>query len=39
MAELIDLPLVGRKYTWYRSDGVVMSRLDRFLVSDELLNT
>lgn len=21
--ELIDLPLIGRKYTWYKPDGVV----------------
>lgn len=26
---LIDLPLLGRKYTWYKSDGSAMSRLDR----------
>lgn len=33
--ELIDLPLLGRKFKWYRSDGSAMSRLDRFLLSDE----
>nr|KYP52746.1 hypothetical protein KK1_025491 [Cajanus cajan] len=33
-AFLVDLPLHGRKYTWYKSDGSCMSRLDRFLVSD-----
>jgi hypothetical protein len=27
---LIDLPLCGRKFTWYRGDGKSMSRLDRF---------
>lgn len=32
---LNDLPLIGRKYTWHRSNGKCMSRLDRFLVSDE----
>ncbi|GKV28721.1 hypothetical protein SLEP1_g37737 [Rubroshorea leprosula] len=36
-AELEDLPLVGRKYTWFRSDGTAMSRLDRFLMSTEFL--
>ncbi|GKV31782.1 hypothetical protein SLEP1_g40447 [Rubroshorea leprosula] len=34
-SELIDLPLVGRKYTWYSSNGQSMSRLDRFLLSEE----
>ncbi|GKV15245.1 hypothetical protein SLEP1_g26043 [Rubroshorea leprosula] len=34
-AELIDLPLVGRKFTWYNSNGQQMSRLDRFLLSNE----
>lgn len=31
---LVDPPLIGRKFTWYRTDGSVMSRLDRFLSSD-----
>ena len=32
---LIDLPICGRLYTWYRGDGVSMSRLDRFLLSNK----
>ncbi|GAU17884.1 hypothetical protein TSUD_330100 [Trifolium subterraneum] len=32
---LIDLPLSGRKFTWYKGDGLSMSRLDRFLISPE----
>ncbi|GKV19934.1 hypothetical protein SLEP1_g30130 [Rubroshorea leprosula] len=32
---LIDLPLIGRKYTWYQPNGAVMSRLDRFLLSED----
>jgi len=32
---LIDLPLRGRSFTWYRGDGRSMSRLDRFLLSEE----
>jgi hypothetical protein len=32
---LVDLPLRGRKFTWYKGDGVTMSRLDRFLLSEE----
>ncbi|GAU39714.1 hypothetical protein TSUD_275090 [Trifolium subterraneum] len=32
---LIDLPLSGRKFTWFKGDGLSMSRLDRFLLSGE----
>ncbi|WJX25077.1 hypothetical protein P8452_14152 [Trifolium repens] len=32
---LVDLPLHGRKFTWYKGDGLSMSRLDRFLLSEE----
>ncbi|GAU39934.1 hypothetical protein TSUD_275360 [Trifolium subterraneum] len=32
---LVDLPLSGRNFTWYKGDGVTMSRLDRFLLSEE----
>lgn len=31
---LLDLPLGGRKFTWFKKDGKSMSRLDRFLLSD-----
>jgi exonuclease III len=31
----IDLPLRGRSFTWYRRDGRSMSRMDRFLLSEE----
>lgn len=34
-AVLVDLPLCGRSFTWYRGDGLSMSRLDRFLLSEE----
>lgn len=34
---LKDIPVVGRKYTWYRPNGTARSRLDRALVSDEWL--
>ena len=30
---LIDLPLRGRNYTWFRGDGRSMSRIDRSLLS------
>lgn len=32
---LIDLPLCGRKFTWFKGDGRSMSRLDRFLLLEE----
>ncbi|XP_058768320.1 uncharacterized protein LOC131642046 [Vicia villosa] len=32
--ELVDLPTVGGKFTWIKSNGKAMSRLDRFLLSD-----
>ncbi|GKU98648.1 hypothetical protein SLEP1_g11622 [Rubroshorea leprosula] len=32
--ELVDIPLVGRKFTWYQSNGNSMSRIDRFLLSE-----
>lgn len=33
--ELVDPPLLGRKFTWYKADGSAMSRLDRILMSEE----
>lgn len=32
---LVDLPLCGRNFTWYKGDSTSMSRLDRFLLSEE----
>jgi len=32
---LIDLPLCGRRFTWFKGDGTSMSRIDRFLLSEE----
>jgi hypothetical protein len=31
---LVDLPLRRRRFTWYRGDGRSMSRIDRFLLSE-----
>ncbi|GKV01295.1 hypothetical protein SLEP1_g13859 [Rubroshorea leprosula] len=36
-AGLVDLPLVGRKYTWYNSNSQYMSRIDRYLLFEEWL--
>jgi len=32
---LIDLPLRGRRFTWFKGDSISMSRIDRFLLSEE----
>jgi len=32
---LIDLPICGRSFTWFRGDGISMSRLDQFLLSNK----
>ncbi|KAL8476717.1 hypothetical protein ACS0TY_029134 [Phlomoides rotata] len=34
---LIDLPLHGRSYTWYKPDGLCKDRLDRILINSEWL--
>ena len=36
-AELLDVPLIGGKYTWYRDNGSAKSRIDRILISSEWL--
>lgn len=36
--EVEDIPLVGMKYTWFRSNGQAKIRLDRFLVSNTWLD-
>lgn len=36
LAELVDLRLSRRKFTWYKSGGEAMSRLDRVLLSPEM---
>ncbi|GAU28487.1 hypothetical protein TSUD_294900 [Trifolium subterraneum] len=33
--DLIDLPLYGHNFTWYRGDGLSMIRIDRFLLSED----
>jgi len=38
-SELVDIPLVGRKFTWYKPNGMVKSIIDRVLVSKEWLET
>ena len=35
--ELVEIPSVGRKFTWFKPNGASRSKLDRFLVSHEWL--
>ncbi|PNY16691.1 cysteine-rich receptor-like protein kinase [Trifolium pratense] len=35
--ELVDLPLLGHRFTWYHANGRAMSRIDRILVSSKWL--
>lgn len=36
--ELVDIPYVGGKYTWFKDNGRSMSRIDRFVLSKKLLD-
>jgi hypothetical protein len=33
--DLLDLPLCGRRFTWYKGDGTSMSMIDHFLLSED----
>lgn len=35
---LVDVSMLVRKFTWFKEDRSTMSRLDRFLVSKELIS-
>ncbi|KAL8481726.1 hypothetical protein ACS0TY_028027 [Phlomoides rotata] len=37
-SDLVEIQLVGRRYTWYRPDGTCKSKLDRLLVNSNWLN-
>ncbi|KAI5405621.1 hypothetical protein KIW84_052410 [Lathyrus oleraceus] len=34
---LVDVPMINKKFTWYNLDGSACSRSDRFLISEKLL--
>lgn len=34
---LVDVLVVGKRFTWFSADGFGMSRLDQFLVSWDLI--
>lgn len=35
---LNDLPLIDKKFSWHRSDGKAIGRIDRFLISNDWLD-
>ncbi|XP_058759850.1 uncharacterized protein LOC131633146 [Vicia villosa] len=35
--EVVDVPTIGSKFTWFNSNGKTMSRLDRFLLSEKFI--
>jgi hypothetical protein len=37
--ELIDVPVLGKKFSWFSTDGKSMSRIDRFLLSDGFITS
>ncbi|XP_058764508.1 uncharacterized protein LOC131637959 [Vicia villosa] len=37
-SSLVDMSYKGKKYTWYSGDGKSMSRIDRFLISEEVMD-
>lgn len=36
--EVVEVPWVGKKFTWFRPNGAARNKLDRFLVSPEWLD-
>ncbi|GAU48228.1 hypothetical protein TSUD_184080 [Trifolium subterraneum] len=36
--EVIDIPVLGKQFTWFNSDCSAMSRLDHFLLSDGFIH-
>jgi exonuclease III len=36
--EVVDLPVLGRKFSWFHPNGQSMSRIDRALVSEEWIS-
>jgi endonuclease/exonuclease/phosphatase family metal-dependent hydrolase len=36
--DLVDVPILGRRFTWFHPSGRAMSRIDRVLVSEDWLS-
>ncbi|XP_058732668.1 uncharacterized protein LOC131604227 [Vicia villosa] len=37
-SELVDIPCKGKKFSWFSGDGKSMSRIDRFIVSNDVVS-
>jgi len=37
-SDLVDILMTGRKYTWYKPNGLIKSRINRILMSKEWLD-
>jgi hypothetical protein len=37
--EVIDVPVLGKKFSWFSGDGKSMSRIDRYLLSDGFITS
>lgn len=35
--DLVDIPVLGKRYTWFSGDGIAKSRLDRFLLTEDVI--
>ncbi|XP_058726504.1 uncharacterized protein LOC131597858 [Vicia villosa] len=38
LMDLVDVPVIGKRFTWSNKDGSSKSRLDRFLLSSDLID-
>lgn len=38
LSNLVDIPSKGKKFTWFGGDGKARSRIDRFLMVDNIVN-
>ncbi|XP_058740903.1 uncharacterized protein LOC131613233 [Vicia villosa] len=38
LLEVVDLPVIGNKFTWLKLGGDVRSRIDRFLMTEGIIN-
>jgi hypothetical protein len=37
--EVIDVPVLAKKFSWFSADGKSMSRIDRFLLLEGFINS
>lgn len=39
MVDLVDVPLIGSRFTWSNKEGSIKSRLDKFMLSEGLIDS